>query len=308
MTNYTLRDRFFELEKEATKLKISTRKNILSSYGSLENFHKTLTVEIINCPNQLGFKDLFTFYSSFFTLPEETETYDGFETTLALNTHEGFLKKFGAYEEAWMYVRNPENDDIIAGLNFSIYKLPETESRFYSYSGTAHIIYIFVKAEYRSLKLAGYLFQALDNYAKTFFGSSQEILYICEQNAPEKMSFDDYFSDNINALIDQCDRLIWWDKLGYKRLQFDYVQPPLNIGQEACINLTLNARAPGKQFLPAALISFHLERFFFLAVFKGREERKDYFYETQMEWLKKNNEIMLTGDVELYKILKMKFY
>jgi len=308
METKLLINRFFELEKEAHLLKEKKKHDVLAEYGNEFKFRKALKLKTINRAKQKDFKTLYAFYTSFFTLPEETETYKGFEATLALNTNNAHLIRYGNFEEAWIYAMLPESNEIIAGINFSLYAFDDKMKSTYGYTGSAHIIYIFVKTAYRSLGLAKYLLETVDTYANNFFGNKGEVLYICEQNAPEKMSKEEYFLDNINAQIDQCDRLVWWDKLGYKRLDFDYVQPPLNPGQDACENLTLNAKVFEKRMLPAALISYHLERFFILAVFKGNEKRIDDYYKKQMKWLSAHKEISLSGDVSYYNSLKKDFY
>jgi len=302
-----LLDEYKRLEDNALVAKSKMHSRIIKQYESSSLFLKSLRVHLINKSNNKDFRQLYDFYTSFFTLPEETESYEGFEKTLLLNSKVELQQKYGRFEEAWIYVKDAENNTIIGGINFSIYLPLDAHFESYALSGTAHIIYIFVKPEYRSLGVAHYLLSLAEAHVATFAKSKYPLLYFCEQNAPELMTAESYFNDNINALVDQCDRLVWWDKLGYKRLAFNYVQPPLNIGQEACVDLTLNVKSTLSS-IPTQIVLFHLERFFDLAVFKAHDNLKDQYYYGQINWLQNNSSIKTTGDADYYNKLKQKMY
>jgi ribosomal protein S18 acetylase RimI-like enzyme len=308
MTTTHLKTKFLQEEEFAMQLKTESRQRILEAFGSIDNFRQTLSVNMIDCPDDARFKHVYSFYTTFFTLPEETESYKGFESTLALNHDKALAEKYGKFREAWLYATLPTSNEIIAGINFSVYELDNEYQDNSSYAATGHIIYIFVKTEYRCMGMAKHMISLAEEKALNFIASQKKIIWFCEQNAPEKMSPEEYFADNINALIDQCDRLIWWDNLGYKRLQFNYVQPPLNPGQQACTNLTLNVKASNKKSIPSYLVKSHLERFFMIAVYKGDPKRVDDYYTSQMDWLKNNRTILLEGNPEYYTLLKRKFY
>ncbi len=308
MEALTTKNQFLKVEKQAIYEKEKTKKEILRKYKTIDNFYGKLTFFQIDSPDSDQFLALYKFYASFFTLPDETETYDGFESTLRLNYDVNLHKLFGGFKESWLYVCYPKTDEIIAGINYSVYELDKTNLNKSEYAATGHVMYIFVKPMFRGLGLAKRLLVESENIAKCYLKENKSILWFCEQNAPEKMSPDEYFADNLNALIDQCDRLIWWDKIGFKRLDFDYIQPALNPGHEACTNLTLNVKVSDQKRIASYLVKSHLERFFLIAVYKGFKERIDIYYEKQMELLDAVTYIKLEGSVEYYKSLKSIFY
>jgi len=280
---------------------------VISRFVQPALFRESLKLEMINRPGHSDFPELYDFYASFFTLPDETETFDGFEATLELNTDPLFIERYGQHEETWLYLREPQQGQIIAGVDFSTYLLPDDLQQKYGFAGTNHIIYIFVKPEYRSLGIATHLLKLTEAYARDFCGGG-DMLFFCEQNAPELMTAEEYFSDNLNALIDQCERLKWWDRLGYKRLNFNYVQPPLNPGMEPCVNLTFNVRAGKLNPIPSALVKAHLERFFVIAVFKGREAKGDPDFERQISWLNDHDQVQIGGSEAYYDLLRQEIW
>ncbi len=303
----TLIQQFDEALAAAVARQNEVRLDVMNRFDNAALFRDSLKFEMINRPAHPDFPELYGFYSSFFTLPDETETFDGFEATLALNTDPLFIERYGQHEETWLYLREPEEGQIIAGVDFSTYLLPYDLQEKYGFAGTNHIIYIFVKPEYRSLGIATYLLRKTEDYARDFCGGG-EVLFFCEQNAPELMTAEEYFHDNLNALIDQCERLKWWDRLGYKRLNFNYVQPPLNPGMEPCINLTFNVRAGKLNPIPSALVKAHLERFFAIAVFKGRESAGNPDYDRQISWLSRHDQVQLSGSKVYYESLRKKIW
>lgn len=298
---------FDEAVAAAVARQNQVRLDVMSRFGDPAFFRDSLKLEMINRPGHPDFPELYDFYASFFTLPDETETFEGFEATLKLNTDPVSVERFRQNEETWLYLREPDKGQIIAGVDFSTYLLPESLQKAHGFSGTNHIIYIFVKPEYRSLGIATHLLKLAEDYARDFCGGG-EVLFFCEQNAPELMTAEEYFSDNLNALIDQCERLKWWDRLGYKRLNFNYVQPPLNPGMEPCVNLTFNVRAAGVLAIPAVLVKAHLERFFLIAVFKGREAAGDKDFDRQISWLSRHDQVQLSGSKAYYESLRKKIW
>ncbi|NLM93311.1 MAG: GNAT family N-acetyltransferase [Bacteroidales bacterium] len=295
------------VEKVAA-LQKETRSAVLRHFGDNAGFLNSLKIKVINRPNDPNFPELYAFYSTVFTLPDETETFEGFEATLRLNSDRLLLERFGPHEETWIYLREPVTGVIIAGVDFSIYVLPECYRKVYGFTATNHIIYIFVKPEYRGLGVASYLLGLAEEYALAFSGNQGPVLFFCEQNAPELMTAEEYFLDNLNALIDQCERLKWWDRLGYKRLNFNYVQPPLNPGMEPCLNLTFNVRAGAMKEIPSELVREHLERFFSIAVFKGRDASADPIVERQMQWIRQHSIIGVSGSQAYYETLRKDIY
>ncbi len=266
---------FKKIEAEDLRAAKKVKKKIIAKYGTVKNFLGKLQYELLNTPKSKEFKFIYNLYKKVFTLPEEQESYEGFEEVLGFNKDAKLLKKFGFFEEAWIYAKDPDTKKILGAVNFSTYQMPNSIKKKYNLDGTNHTIYLFVKPEYRKIGLGKRLLEIMTNYSKlrlegkkTLEGKSDKKLYImCEQNAPEMMTLNEYLADNLNARIDQCDRLMWWHKIGYRRLGFRYIQPALNKNLDPCTNLTLNILTEKKSNIPSIVVLEHLKRFFEILVF-----------------------------------------
>jgi hypothetical protein len=126
-----------------------------------------------------------------------------------------------------------------------------------------------------------------------------QIITFCEQNYPEKMTAGQYWMDNLNALTDQCDRLAWWNFRGFRRLKFDYIQPSLNIDNNPCLYLSLNANVDLLESLPSSIILGHIKRFFAVSVLKGRELDDEINYKKIEKYLKTNLEVYFENEINL---------
>ena len=91
----------------------------------------------------------------------------------------------------------------------------------------------------------------------------------CEQDAPEKMDIAGLARDFAASGITAEDRIQWWRRRGFARLDMDYVQPPLSPGKEAAGGMSLNV-CPGAADIPTEIIEEHLRRFFYISVLKKR--------------------------------------
>lgn len=110
------------------------------------------------------------------------------------------------------------------------------------------------------------------------------MLVFFEQNDPEKMTPEQYEQDTLNSGIDQKERMRMWAKLGARRVDFPYVQPPLSADQEPDETLSLCVmlaeyivREKKEDFLPDTLSGIpphalynHLYRFFAVSVLKNK--------------------------------------
>ena len=280
---------FKKIEAEDLRIAKKIKKKILSKYVTINNFLDKLQYNLLTAPKSKEFRLIYNLYKKIFTLPEERESYEGFEEVLGFNRDAKLRKKFGFFEEAWIYAKDPDTKKIIGAVNFSTYQMPNSIKKKYNLDGTNHTIYLFVKPEYRKIGLGKRLLEIMTNYSKsrlegkkTLNGKSDKRLYImCEQNAPEMMTLNEYIADNLNARIDQCDRLMWWHKIGYRRLGFRYIQPALNKDLDPCTNLTLNICTESKANVPSIIVLEHLRRFFEISVLKKQDITKDKSYKLQ---------------------------
>jgi hypothetical protein len=98
-------------------------------------------------------------------------------------------------------------------------------------------------------------------------------LYLCETNDPNKTL---ELNDNMNPET----RLKIWNKLGYYKLDFDYVQPPLSEKQKEVTNLILITKIINKKWnekLPSAILKNAIGEYFRLAMRIENPEKNKYF-------------------------------
>ncbi len=304
-----LREAFYRERKLLAAEMRECRKRIIRKYGSTENFYRSLKFRFVDSPGDPGLQKGYDLYRSIFTLPEESESFEGFRRALELNADRELLERFGPYRECWLFVGSEEDDELLGGINYTAYSMPRCVKKKYDCRATLHIHYIFVRGEYRSLGIASRLLNEMERSADAWLAQSEclrgRVFSFCEQNAPELMTSEEYFTDCLHARIDQCDRLAWWCKKGYNRLRFNYFQPSLSEDAKACTILTLNVKQASGTQVPALILQEHLRRFFYISVLKAHE---DGTASRLVGWLGTQNRIEVEGRPAFYKRLQKSFY
>ncbi len=309
-----LRERFVRESISLSERIAANRKKILGLYGTSGEFCGSLNLTVIDNPDDGRFKETYDFYAGFFPLEEERDTLPGFRRIMALNFDADYQHRMSPFRETWIMAHLADGETI-AGVNFAIYTMPGDVVHRYGVGSTLHVTYIFVKKEYRSLGVAGYLLRKMEEYAAHWVATVSPhgeaaggTVILCEQNAPELMSPEEYFADCIDAGIDQCDRLAWWDRKGYKRLNINYVQPALNCGGNPCEALTLNMKTATRTTIQGGLLLEHIRRFFELSVLKGSDPMKIPYFRSLSAYLLSSPEIGTSGNEEYYMCLKTAYY
>ncbi len=310
-----LKQRFLTKAANLAGAQDDTRRRMIEKYGSAENFRAALRLTAIEDPFYSRFTEVYDFYATFFPLPDERETLDGFRRAMSFNFSDEHQQRLSPFSEGWLVADTPEGE-LIAGVNFSVYAMPEAVARRHSIEGTANIIYIFVREEFRNLGVAGFLLAEMDRHFARWIEANRtcaipgaRIPVMCEQNAPELMTPAQYFSDCLYAGIDQCDRLVWWHHKGYRRLAFNYIQPALSVDGEPCRELTFNLRAgDDPSGIPGEVLWEHLRRYYEISVFKGRWPDWDDYLHRLEEFLLSTPQIGTTGDAAYYAALKERCY
>ena len=117
------------------------------------------------------------------------------------------------------------------------------------------------------------------------------VLFFIEENNPKKMSIRLKVNDE-KCGISEKQRVLWWENHGFRKLDFKYVQLPLNAGKNACTYLMLAVKT--KKFkIPSEIIKEHLERYFSISVLKGRDAMKNYYFRKE-EMALENNKFFKT--------------
>lgn len=304
-----LREAFCRENQILTERANSCRKMILAGYGTVEHFRNSLRFRLVDRADCSDFQEGYHLYEKIFTLPEERESFEGFALALELNRDKALIRQFGPFKEMWLLVDTPEGK-LIGGVNFSVFSMPSPVLMKYHFGATLHISYIFVEAEYRSLGVASYLLDKMEEIARQwlaeFYTDKGKIAFFCEQNAPELMTSAAYFTDCINARIDQCDRLLWWHRKGYSRLRFNYSQPALSEESEPCTTLTFNVREKSNHIFPVPLLAGHLNRFFTISVLKARKDNHSAL--DQVKQLERLPYICTESNESYYQNLRRIFY
>jgi GNAT superfamily N-acetyltransferase len=224
-------------------------------------------------PDQPLLKAGYELYAQVFTLPEEREPLEGFETVLRLNDREDIQRDFGPLREI---VTLAFNRNKVAGLaNFIVYAYPGGKTAF---QGSCHLNFVCVASEHRGQGLAKLLLQHLEAVANEFVrekagADAPRLLITIEQNNPSRMSPTQLYDDEQAAGIAAGRRLAWWSNQGYRKLNFPYAQPPLSPDHQACEYIDYYGRVTGPDgagasSIPSPLLIEHIRRFFFISVGK----------------------------------------
>lgn len=260
----------------------------LAAHGSIAAYLARLTPGVISSADTQDFEDFYALYAGIFTLPEEREEPEGFARAFAMEHDADLQARHGPFSERALFVRDPDTGALIAGIDFFMIARRDGED-LDGIDGIGQLNYLFVDERYRKMGIGTYLVDAAEKACRDFIrergpaavraGERAPVTaFFCEQNAPLKMTPGEYMQDNSNALIDQCDRLNWWQGRGFRRMDFNYVQPPLEQGGEPCTTLTLNAKMPPGIEMTDKIAGRMLESFFSVSVLKGEDvsHNEDY--------------------------------
>lgn len=226
-----------------------------------------LTLGSIDTPNHPDFDAIYDCYSKVFTLESERESRENFEAILDRNKAPKAIADKS--KEMWIYLKN-EDGKVVGAANFDAFAGSKTEG----YDGSVHAIYVFVDPAYRKqgifTRLNDEMQQAACDYVKQVIPNAPEkpnVPIIAEQNAPFRMTPEEYLADNEAAGIDQVVRRQVFEKEKYHTLDCRYIQPPLSEEQGACTYLDAVIR-PGTDkanSVPSSFIKEHFDRFFSLS-------------------------------------------
>lgn len=209
----------------------------------------------------------------------ELEPIAGYVAIMLMNDDPQMQARSGFLRHKIVYLTEAGTDKIVGGVSFSMF-LGENARRYDAV--TAHDTYIFVAPESRTLGVATRLGDLIHDesvaYARDKGGiAAPEVFIFTEQNMPLKMTFGEYVTD-LSMAMDPCSRLKAWQRMGSQRLDFDYVQPPLDEGMNAVRMMALNIHPPASEAedyltggLSAAIVENHLRMFVDSSVLKQED-------------------------------------
>lgn len=280
-------------------------------------YQSSLKVHVIDDPSSQQAKDLmkrmYGLYEKIFPLEDEREEYDKLLELMGKN-HDATLQATGApFKEQWIVVEDADGT-IVAARNTITFAARAQDKLAAVADGTQHLIYGFVDPKHRSLGLGDFTMAISEHEARKFIGANVgkhsgkvDFVQISEQNAPLKMSMEATLIDTAGAKTDQFWRRHYYESLGFRELEIDYIQLPLAArcdGGEACYDLNLITRgvpAPegGRGMarildaLPAAVARFHLYNFFDRSVAAGQ-----YDVEADQDWITMSGKLQ-GGDLKV---------
>lgn len=229
----------------------------------------------ITHPGDPRLDEFYRLYGKVFTLPEEREPIEGFQTVLRLTADPAIVRDFGPISERITLAIDPATGEVAGATNYVFYGYGSDWKKF-GIAASCQLNFICVDQNRRAQGIAARLLRDLDEKLAIFArdnvrDAAGDLFITCEQNNPRRMTLEQLASDMEASGIDPYDRLAWWVRRGYRRLDFAYRQPPLNPGQAACDYLDYYVRFPNGDAplsLPAPILAEHLRRFFFVSVGK----------------------------------------
>jgi GNAT superfamily N-acetyltransferase len=215
-------------------------------------------------------------YDKAFVLANEKEELDGFRDCLALNTgaaHEHLRARYGPFRELVMVARD-DGGSVVGGANVIVIAHPTGAP--HGVGHTVNLNYLFVAPAQRGKSRSRTLLAACHRLADAIAAAwradvGAKSLFFLEINDPFRLTPEQYRLDSEHAGIDQVTRLAYWARMGAMLLDWPYVQPALSAGQHDDRTLAYSALDAGADRLPAALVAWHLERFFAISVLKGAD-------------------------------------
>ena len=200
------------------------------------------------------FAPVYELFRSIFTDPDEAEDLEGIKTSLSLVGDSALVARYGSFREYW--IGAAEDGKPVGGVNFTAFEVGDRGIT------TAHINYLFVSAACRGRGTGSLLLEKVREISMADF-------IFCEQNDPELMSDEALAMDRQGSGIGARERIEWWRKRGFAKLDMRYVQPPLSEDKMAAENMSLNV-CPAPPSLDARIVEAHLRRFYYISVLKSR--------------------------------------
>lgn len=279
------------------------RRDTLNACGSTAAFVQALQAETFDSSASPLLEPFYLLYERCFPLREEREPIEGFARVLDLNRDEQAQERYGPSHEFVTVAKREASPDIVAAANFIVMPYDRTSRDRYGFTGSCQLNFLCVAPEVRGVGIAQHMLDHVDAIvARKLTDVTAEArpawFTTIEQNNPGRMTQEQIERDAAAALIDPAVRGQWWSKRGFRKLAFNYVQPPLSAEHDACTYIDFYAQLAGAaksaDALPAAALLEHLRRFFFISVGK---------LETDMEandhWLSQKKRLEIMDEIGL---------
>ncbi len=227
-------------------------------------------------------KRMYSLYERMFPIADEREDFAKLLRVLQDNGDKTAQAEGAPFKQQWIVVED-EKGEIVAARYISTFSAARDAEVQETVQGTQHLTYSFVDPKHRSFGLGDHTMKVAEDEGRKFIAStfgpdvtpkSINLYQFCEQNAPLRMTPAQLLEDTCGAKTDQFWRRDYYEKMGFREIDYSYTQIPLrprDEGGEAVDFLDLLVRArPGslppesndnkKEFssLPAKVVSFHV--------------------------------------------------
>ena len=225
-------------------------------------------VHFLNRADDPQLIQIYDAYEVAFPIDEEREELDGLKACLACNLNSELQSRFDGFEESWFYISDAGK--IAGAINIFLCDFAGTPAAELA-AGAMHINYIFVDDAYRFKGLATQLYRAAQLHAKTRWGDDAPFYEFCEQNTA-------------------CIGRAFFERNGFKTLDFPYVQPALNNNVAPC---ALDLRVKSGTAISSVVLQTYLFAFLTVSVRKGLPINSDINWQTMKSFLEQNELIGL---------------
>jgi|GEM_PF-3181629 len=191
----------------------------------------------------------------------------------------------GLNRESWIFITDRAKP--IACLNYDLIAVNKK-----IYCGL--IIYLSVKTKYRRRGFARLLLNLLDEIAEAEAKRRRLKLfgYFIETNDPGKMTSSEIKLDGRMSGIKTKERLLIWQKLQFKKLNFRYTQPSFGSGPATYLSLIFRPKQT-KRYLKSAVLIEYLKEFTAFTISDKKQAARDEDLKAMINELEEKKEIAL---------------
>ncbi len=208
-------------------------------------------------------KRMYGLYERMFPIADEREDFGKLLRVLKDNSDLALQAEGAPFKQQWIVVED-EKGEIVAARYISTFSAAQDADVQKSVEGTQHLTYSFVDPKHRSFGLGDHTMKVAEDEGRKFIAStygenvppgSVSLLQFCEQNAPLRMTPGQLLEDTCGAKTDQFWRRDYYEKMGFREIDYAYTQIPLRPredGGESVDFLDLLVRARPGSLPPVA--------------------------------------------------------
>ena len=202
-------------------------------------------------------KRMYGLYERMFPIADEREDFAKLLRVLQDNSNPAAQTEGAPFRQQWIVVED-EKGEIVAARYISTFSAARDAEVQKTAGGTQHLTYSFVEPKHRSFGLGDHTMKVAEEEGRKFIAAtygpdvspkSINLLQFCEQNAPLRMTPSQLLEDTCGAKTDQFWRRDYYEKMGFREIDYAYTQIPLrprDEGGESVDFLDLLVRArPG---------------------------------------------------------------